>query len=155
MTALLKLALAASTIFGVASSLPADIAVRQTWVPGTQNNTQEFYISTAVINGLKTYDGWEVVTFHTGAGLADPVFAPAPGGSRAFLYGMNLQFDVYQGPFSLTAYSFDTNEARWAPTAISTGSGLSSFYNNGMNGIQVNNLLHDGWIVCEWYHYNN
>lgn len=59
MTALLKLALAASTIFGVASSLPADIAVRQTWVPGTQNNTQEFYISMAVINGLKTYDGWE------------------------------------------------------------------------------------------------
>jgi len=42
MASMLKLALAASAIVGLASSLPADIAGRQTWAPGVQNNTQEF-----------------------------------------------------------------------------------------------------------------
>ena len=59
MAALLKLALAASAIIGFASSLPADIAVGQTWVPGTQNNTREFYISMVVTHGSKTYEGWQ------------------------------------------------------------------------------------------------
>jgi hypothetical protein len=58
MAFLLKLALAASAIIGLASSLPADIAGRQTWVPGTQNNTREFYISMVVTDGRRTYEGW-------------------------------------------------------------------------------------------------
>jgi len=58
MAALLKLALAVSTLFGAASSLPSGIAERQTWAPGSQNNTQEFYISMVVTDGPRTYEGW-------------------------------------------------------------------------------------------------
>jgi hypothetical protein len=57
MTSLLMLALAAPAFIGFASS-STDIAGRQTWVPGTQNNTQEFYLSMVVTDGCKAYEGW-------------------------------------------------------------------------------------------------
>jgi len=154
MTSILRLAVAASAIIGLASSLPADLAERQTWVPGTQNNTREFYISMVVTDGPATYEGWTIETYHTGAGLADPVFVPTPT-SRAFLNDTNLQFDVNPYPFSLNAFPSDTNYARWEPTTITSGFGSGFFYDDGPNGIQVNNTEHDGWIVCEWYHDDN
>ncbi|PMD39367.1 hypothetical protein L207DRAFT_489150 [Hyaloscypha variabilis F] len=141
-------------MFTFASSLPSDIKGRQTWVPGRQNNTQEFYISMVVTNGCRTYEGWTIETYHTGAGMADPVFTPNAT-SRAFLNGTNLQFDVNSYPFSLDAFPSDTNYARWESTSITAGFGSGSFYNDGPNGIQVDNPEHDGWIVCEWYHGDN
>lgn len=85
---------------------------------------------------------------------ADPVFTPNAT-SRAFLNGTNLQFDVDPYPFSLNAFPSDTNYARWESTTITAGFGSGSFYNDGANGIQVDNPEHDGWIVCEWYHGEN
>jgi hypothetical protein len=58
MILLLKFALEASAIIGLVSSLAADITGRQTWVPGTQNNTREFYLSMVVTDGYRTYEGW-------------------------------------------------------------------------------------------------
>jgi hypothetical protein len=58
MALLVNFALAASAIIGLASSLAADITGRQTWVPGTQNNTREFYLSMVVTHGCRAYEGW-------------------------------------------------------------------------------------------------
>lgn len=58
MAPLLKLALASSAIIGLVSSLLVDAVGRQAWVPGIQNNTQEFYLSMVVTDGLRTYAGW-------------------------------------------------------------------------------------------------
>ena len=57
MVLLLKFALAASAIIGLVPSLAAAVTGRQTWVPGTQNNTREFYLSMVVTNGYITYEG--------------------------------------------------------------------------------------------------
>ncbi|KAH8772219.1 hypothetical protein F5882DRAFT_410655 [Hyaloscypha sp. PMI_1271] len=154
MVLLLKFALAASAIIGLVPSLAAAITGRQTWVPGTQNNTREFYLSMVVTDGYRTYEGWTIETYHTGAGQADPVFTPNAT-SRAFLNGTNLQFDVNLYPFSLNAFASDTSYSRWEPTTITAGYGSGSFYNDGPDGIQVDNSEHDGWIVCEWYHGDN
>jgi len=94
-----------------------------------------------------------VETYHTGAGMADPVFTSDPSSkARAFLNGTNLQFDVNPYPFSLNAFPSDDNYARWEPTTITSGFGTGYFVNNGPDGIQVDNEEHGGWIVCEWYH---
>jgi len=37
-------------------------------------------------------------------------------------------------------------DARWEPTTITSGFGSGSFYNDGTNGIQVDNAEHDGWV---------
>jgi len=58
MVFLQNLALAASALLGIAAALPADLATRQTYVPGTQNNTQEFYLTMKVTDGPTTYDGY-------------------------------------------------------------------------------------------------
>ena len=58
MASILKLALAASAILGLASSLPTEVESRQTFVPGTLNNTREFYIQMVVTDGPRTYEGW-------------------------------------------------------------------------------------------------
>lgn len=93
-----------------------------------------------------------VETYHTGAGLADPVFVSSPGGSRAFLNDTNLQFDVDAYPFATNAFPGDTNYARWEPVTIASGYGSGGFVNNGPDGIENNNVEFGGWIVCEWYH---
>jgi hypothetical protein len=95
-----------------------------------------------------------VETYHTGAGLADPVFVPTST-SRAFINGTNLQFDVDPYPFSLNANPGDTNYARWEPTTIASGYGPGSFFINGGEGIQVDTPEFGGWLVCEWYHGDN
>jgi hypothetical protein len=58
MVSLRYIALAASSIVGFAYAAPAEIASRQTFVPGTLNNTREFYISMAVTDGYAKYSGW-------------------------------------------------------------------------------------------------
>lgn len=100
---------------------------------------------------LNLTDSPLVETYHTGAGMADPVFVETPT-SPAYLNGTNLQFDVNPYPFSLNAFPSDTNYARWEPTTITSGYGSGFFYNGGPDGIQVNQTESDGWIVCEWYH---
>jgi hypothetical protein len=59
MVSLSFLALAASSLFALATAAPA-IGSRQApvWTPGTQNNTQEFYIKLHVTHGPKTYEGY-------------------------------------------------------------------------------------------------
>jgi hypothetical protein len=93
-----------------------------------------------------------VETYHTGAGLADPVFVPSPNGSRAYLNDTNLQFDVSPYPFGTNASPGDTNYARWEPVTIAAGYGSGGFVNNGLDGIESNNEEFGGWIVCEWFH---
>jgi hypothetical protein len=93
-----------------------------------------------------------VEAYHTGAGLADPVFVASPNGARAYLNNTNLQFDVYQFPFSADASPGDTNYARWEPVSISAGYGSGGFVNNRSSGIVSNNEEFGGWIVCEWFH---
>jgi hypothetical protein len=47
-----------AVVLGVATALPADISARQTWVPGVQNNTQEFYIKLVATERPTPYDRW-------------------------------------------------------------------------------------------------
>jgi hypothetical protein len=91
-----------------------------------------------------------VETYHTGAGMADPVFSPT--GSPAFLNDTNLQFDVNAFPFSAIASPGDTNYARWESVAIVTGYGSGGFVNAGTDGLESTNVEFGGWIVCEWFH---
>jgi hypothetical protein len=53
MVSIRQLALAASTLLTLISAAPTTqgIQERQTYVPGTQNNTQEFYIKMLVTDG--------------------------------------------------------------------------------------------------------
>jgi hypothetical protein len=51
-------ALLASSILGLTNAAPTEIDARQTFVPGTVNNTQEFYIHMTVTDGLTKYNGW-------------------------------------------------------------------------------------------------
>lgn len=95
-----------------------------------------------------------VSAYHTGAGLADPVFTSTTG-TRAFLNGTHLQFDVGPFPFSLSAQPSDTNYARWESTSIASGFGSGVFVNNGPEGIQVVDEEFGGWLVCEWFHGTN
>lgn len=146
------LALAATTLLGIASASP--LSTRQTYVPGTQNNTQEFYIKMVVTDGLTKYEEYSLEAWHTGAGLADPVFVNTTG-SRAFLNGTNLQFDVNQYPFSANGFPSDTNYARWEPIDITSGYGSGGWANAGPDGIVQTNEEFDGWLVCEWFHGTN
>ncbi|KAE8452246.1 hypothetical protein EG329_000945 [Mollisiaceae sp. DMI_Dod_QoI] len=148
-----NLALAASTLLGLAAAAPT-LSTRQTYVPGTLNNTQEFYIKMVVTDGPTTYQEWALEAYHTGAGLADPVFTNTTG-SPAFLNGTNLQFDVDAYPFSANGYPSDTNYARWESITITSGYGSGGWVNNGPDGLEQNNEEFDGWLVCEWYHGTN
>jgi len=127
---------------------------QESWVPGTLNNTQEFYIKMVVTDGDYTYEEWALEAYHTGAGEADPVFTNGTG-SRAYLNGTNLQFDVSPYPFSINAFPSDTNYARWEPVTITSGYGSGTFINEGSAGFQNNNTEADGWVVCEWFHGQN
>lgn len=95
-----------------------------------------------------------VEAYHTGAGEADPVFVNGTG-SRAFLNGTNLQFDVSPYPFSVNAFPSDTNYARWEPVTITSGFGSGPWVNGGPDGLHVDQDESDGWLVCEWYHDDN
>ena len=54
-----SLALLASGLVCVATAGPVPGIRQETWVPGTQNNTREFYIKmTATTASLAKYDGW-------------------------------------------------------------------------------------------------
>lgn len=143
-------ALAASTLLGLATAAPT-LPTRQAWTPGTLNNTQEFIIHMAVTDGSTKYQEYSLEAYHTGAGLADPVFTNGTG-SPAFLNGTNLQFDVSPFPFSVNAEPGDTNYARWEPVTIASGYGSGGFLNNGSAGIVSDNPEFGGWLVCEWFH---
>jgi hypothetical protein len=95
-----------------------------------------------------------VEAYHTGAGLADPVFTNGTG-SRAFLNGTNLQFDVDPYPFSINAIPSDDNYARWENVGITSGFGSGTWENQGSAGLQVTEEEADGWVVCEWVHVFN
>jgi len=147
----------AAAIFGLASAMPApasaDIVARQTPV---QNNTQEFWLTLETITGPTTYNGWILEAYHTGAGLADPVFAATPA-TPAFLNSTQLQFDQKTNivvPFSVTASVYDGNYARWEPVTISSGYGTAGFVNTD-EGIIIDSEEFAGWLVCEWYHSDN
>ncbi|KAF4631229.1 hypothetical protein G7Y89_g6904 [Cudoniella acicularis] len=155
------------TALATASPTPTQLQARQNYVPGTQNNTQEFYINMNVISGPQTYDGYSctfpspfplsptniqiVVTWHTGAGFADPVFVNTTG-SRSFLNGTNLQFDVSPYPFSALGFPSDTNYARWEPISIASGFGSGAWVFDQSGNLVIDNEEFDGWLVCEWYH---
>jgi hypothetical protein len=54
-----SLALAASTIISFTSAAPTFMARQDPWVLGTQNNTQEFYMTLkATTYSLEKYNGW-------------------------------------------------------------------------------------------------
>ncbi|KUJ08117.1 uncharacterized protein LY89DRAFT_691392 [Mollisia scopiformis] len=141
-----NIALAATTLLGLTSAAPA-LSARQASV----NNTQEFYIKLVVTDGPTTYQEWALEAYHTGAGLADPVFTNTTG-SKAFLNGTNLQFDLNGYTLGASANAGDTNYARWEPVTIGSGYGTGGWLNNGSAGIVQDNEEFDGWLVCEWYH---
>ncbi|OWP05450.1 hypothetical protein B2J93_7651 [Marssonina coronariae] len=155
MVSIHNLILACSALASLALAAPADIASRQAFVPGTLNTTREFYVTMQVIKGvhMRKYNGWQIVTYHTGAGLADPVFNVT--GTRAFLNNTQLQFDAGSFPFSLIASVGDTNYARWEPTSVRAGYGTSGFVDAGSKGIITNDAEFGGWLVCEWFHGTN
>ena len=46
-------------IIGVSSAAQVPTARQEPWVPGTQNNTQEFYVTLKVTTtSLEKYNGW-------------------------------------------------------------------------------------------------
>ncbi|KAH6662588.1 hypothetical protein B0J14DRAFT_286263 [Halenospora varia] len=149
----------AATLMGaatVATASPIQNAARQTWTPGTQNTTQEFYIKLQAYTGPTKYNGWSLQASHTGAGLADPIFVSGQG-TRSFLNGTNLQFDVNQYAFSAQGLPSDLNYARWEPVSIAAGYGNGEWLLQGTKGISGGKLTlgdeeHDGWVVCEWFH---
>ena len=57
MVSMRNLALVASAIVGFTTAAPT-MEARQSWTPGTQNNTQEFYIHMTVTDGDTKYNGW-------------------------------------------------------------------------------------------------
>lgn len=153
MVSMRNLVLAASALVGLTTAAPAVKETRQTFVPGTLNNTREFYIGMVVTDGLTKYTGWKLQAYHTGAGLADPVFVPtSDSASRAYLNGTQLQFDVSPYPFSANGFPSDTNYARWEPVTISSGYGSGAWVNNGPDGLEIDNEEFGGWLVCEWFH---
>jgi hypothetical protein len=95
-----------------------------------------------------------VQAWHTGAGMADPVFV-SDSPSRAFLNGTSLQFDVSPYAFGVDAVPSDDNYGRWEPVTISSGYGSGPWVNSGADGLQVDAEESDGWLVCEWYHGDN
>jgi hypothetical protein len=96
-----------------------------------------------------------VEAYHTGAGLADPVFVPITQsypGTPAYLNGTQLQFDVNAFPFGTYGFPGDSNYARWEPVYIEAGYGSANWAVDGEGHLAILNEEHDGWIVCEWYH---
>ncbi|KAI9052594.1 hypothetical protein LZ554_003937 [Drepanopeziza brunnea f. sp. 'monogermtubi'] len=155
MVSLRPLVLAYAAAAGLASAAPSisNLAKRPaSFVPGTVNNTREFYIAMVVTEGhfLTKYNGQQIEAYHTGAGLADPVFKVA--GTPAYLNNTQLQFDANAYPFSLVASAGDTNYARWEPTSIGISYGSTGFANAGSKGIIINSTEFGGWLVCEWFH---
>lgn len=77
-----SLALAATTLFGLTAAAPAATAARDTatYVPGTLNNTREFYIKMETIAGSTKYNGYTMEAYHTGAGTysTHPIFRSSP-----------------------------------------------------------------------------
>ena len=116
----------------------------------------------AWICSSSAYSQGAVEAYHTGAGLADPVFVPpyptetSSGGSRAYLNSTNLQFDASPYPFSANGSPDDTNYARWEPATINAGYGSGGFEDQGEGkGIVQTNEEFDGWLICEWFHGDN
>ncbi|PQE32020.1 hypothetical protein CJF32_00001630 [Rutstroemia sp. NJR-2017a WRK4] len=161
MVSIRNLALAASTIIGFASAKPVVSKRQDAWAPGTLNNTREFYLHMQITdtsdNDFYKYNGWVLQAYHTGAGIADPVFVDGKTtpGSRMYYNGSALQFDVSPYPFSINAFPSDTNYARWEPVTISAGYGSGDFVNEGSAGFQNKEEEADGWLVCEWFHGDN
>jgi len=150
MVSMRNLALAASAIVGLTAAAPT-MEARQTWTPGTLNNTQEFYIHMFVTDGDTKYTSWSLEAWHTGAGFADPVFVNTTG-TRAFLNGTQLQFDANPYPFSANGSPSDTNYARWEPVGIQAGYGTGVWKNDGSDGLEIDEEEFGGWVVCEWFH---
>lgn len=58
MVSIRNLALVASSILSFASAAPALDKRQDAWVPGTLNNTQEFYLHMIVTDGDYTHESW-------------------------------------------------------------------------------------------------
>lgn len=58
MVAMRSLTLLAFVLLGFTAAVPTQHEARQTWVPGTLNNTQEFYIRMTVTDGPTKYNNW-------------------------------------------------------------------------------------------------
>jgi len=143
-----NLALVASTIIGLTSAAPSTLEKRQEYTPGTQNNTQEFYLKMWVTDGDTKYTGWALESYHTIADHADPVFTNGTG-TPAFLNGTNLQLDNSPFPSAMDVID-ELNNARWGPVSIGAGFGDTVWSFEGSDGFQVEGG--DGWLVCEWFH---
>lgn len=63
MVCMRNLALAASTLITFSAAAPT-IENRQTWTPGTQNNTQEFIIHMTVTDGNTKYTQYACLYLH-------------------------------------------------------------------------------------------
>ncbi|TVY45193.1 hypothetical protein LOCC1_G004580 [Lachnellula occidentalis] len=151
MVSLRNLALAASAIIGLTTAAPTTETRQAAYTPGTQNNTQEFYLHMTVTDGDTKYNGWSLEAWHTGAGFADPVFVNGTG-TPAFLNGTHLQFDQNPYAFSALGSPSDTNYARWEPVGIQSGYGTGAWKSNGSDGWVVDAEEFGGWLVCEWFH---
>jgi len=125
--------------------------VTQSFTPGIQNTTQEFYIKMNVTDGDTKYNGWGLEAYHTGAATADPVFVNGTG-SLAFLNGTNLQFDVSPYAFSMNGVPGVTNYARWEDIWIEVGYSNVNWTLDESDGSKILSQENGGWIVCEWYH---
>ncbi|TVY33965.1 hypothetical protein LSUB1_G006704, partial [Lachnellula subtilissima] len=153
MVSLRNLAIAASAIIGLTTAAPTTETRQATWTPGTQNNTQEFYLYMTVTDGDTKYNGWACTrSMAHSAGFADPVFVNTTG-TRAFLNGTHLQFDTSPYAFSALGSPSDTNYARWEPVGIQSGYGTGVWKSNGSDGFVVDaeEFWGGGWF-CEWFH---
>jgi len=147
MVSLSYIALAASTLMGLASAAPSTLDQRQS-IP----SNQKFYVRMWVISGDTKYTGWSLETYHTVASNADPVFVNGTG-TPAILNGTHLQFDNGSpAPTALNAIPDDETNVRWVPVSFSAGYGETDWVFEGGDGFQVQDGEAGGWIVCEWSH---
>lgn len=58
MVSIRSLALAASSMLSFVSAAPTDESRQDAWVPGTLNNTREFYLHMQVTDGDFRHEGW-------------------------------------------------------------------------------------------------
>jgi hypothetical protein len=79
MVSIRNLALAASTIIGLASAKPVVSKRQDAWTPGTLNNTREFYLHMQITDGpneFYKYEGWVCKFFLPLSPLASPFLKP-------------------------------------------------------------------------------
>ncbi|KAH8703451.1 hypothetical protein BGW36DRAFT_369363 [Talaromyces proteolyticus] len=110
----------------------------------------EFRIKTVSSSASK--NGLYVESYHTGAGLADPVLTTSTANAGKFyLNNTYLQQDIGQ-EFS---YGFElggaTNYAGWEFVEVNAGQGVPGFVVQNGN-IVWNSTESTGWLACDWWH---